>query len=129
DVIRFGFIEGRGEKAASSKVTAETEAEAKKAVESYAGRGYEGIKIYNSVKPELVPLLTKEAHARKMLVTGHIPVHMLANEAVRAGYDGIEHINMLFLNFFANHDTDTRTTQRFTLVGEKAAGFDLGSEP
>lgn len=128
-VVRFGFIEGRNEKAASSKVTAETEAEAKAAVELYAKRGYEGIKIYNSMKPELVPILTKEAHARKMLVTGHIPVHMLANEAVRAGYDGIEHINMLFLNFFADHDTDTRTTTRFTLVGDKAAAFDLKSKP
>ena len=128
-VIRFGFIEGRGEKAASSAVTAETEAEAKAAVELYAKRGYEGIKIYNSMKPELVPLLAKEAHARKMKVTGHIPVHMLANEAVRAGYDGIEHINMLFLNFFATHDTDTRDTTRFTLVGDKAAGFDLKSKP
>jgi len=62
-------------------------------------------------------------------VTGHIPVHMLANEAVRAGYDGIEHVNMLFLNFFADHDTDTRTTTRFTLVGDKAATFDLKSKP
>jgi hypothetical protein len=128
-VIRFGFIEGRGENAASSKVTAETEAEAKAAVESYAKRGYEGIKIYNSMKTELVPFLSKEAHARNMMVTGHIPVHMLAHEAVRAGYDGIEHINMLFLNFFADHDTDTRTTKRFTLVGDKAAAFDLGSKP
>jgi hypothetical protein len=128
-VIRFGFIEGRGEKAASSKVTAENEAEAKAAVELFQKRGYEGIKIYNSMKPELVPLLAKEAHARGMMVTGHIPVHMLANEAVRAGYDGIEHINMLFLNFFADHDTDTRTTTRFTLVGDKAASFDLKSKP
>jgi hypothetical protein len=128
-VVRFGFIEGRGEKAASSKVTAETESEAKAAVEYYAKRGYEGVKIYNSMKPELVPVIAKEAHARNMLVTGHIPVHMLANEAVRAGYDGIEHINMLFLNFFADHDTDTRTTKRFTLVGEKAASFDLASKP
>jgi hypothetical protein len=128
-VIRFGFIEGRNDKAASSKVTAENEAEAKAAVELYAKRGYEGIKIYNSMKPELVPILTKEAHARKMLVTGHIPVHMLANEAVRAGYDGIEHVNMLFLNFFADHDTDTRTTTRFTLVGDKAASFDLKGKP
>jgi hypothetical protein len=127
-VIRFGFIEGRGDKAASSKVTAETEAEAKAAVELYAKRGYEGIKIYNSMKPELVPLLAKEAHARGMMVTGHIPVHMLANEAVKAGYDGIEHVNMLFLNFFATHDTDTRDTTRFTLVGDKAAAFDLGSK-
>ena len=128
-VIRFGFIEGRNEKAASSKVTAETEAEAKAAVDLFFKRGYEGIKIYNSVKPELVPLLAKEAHAHGMMVTGHVPVHMLANEAVRAGYDGIEHINMLFLNFFADRDTDTRTTTRFTLVGDKAAAFDLKSKP
>jgi hypothetical protein len=128
-VIRFGFIEGRGEKAAASKVTAENEAEAKAAVELFAKRGYEGIKIYNSMKPELVPILAKEAHARNMMVSGHIPVHMLANEAVRAGYDGIEHVNMLFLNFFADHDTDTRTTKRFTLVGEKAASFDLAGKP
>jgi hypothetical protein len=128
-VVRFGFIEGRGDKAAGSKVTAETEAEAKAAVETYAKRGYEGVKIYNSVRPELVPVIAKEAHARKMLVTGHIPVHMLANEAVRAGYDGIEHINMLFLNFFADHDTDTRTTTRFTLIGDKAASFDLKGKP
>jgi Amidohydrolase family len=128
-VIRYGFIEGRGEKAASSKVTAENEAEAKAAVETYFKRGYEGIKIYNSMKPELVPLLAKEAHARGMGVTGHIPVHMLANEAVRAGYDGIEHVNMLFLNFFADHETDTRTPLRFTLVGDKAASLDLKSKP
>ncbi len=118
-VLRFGFIEGCNPKAASSKVTAETPAEAHAAVEYYAKRHYEGIKIYNSVKPELVPLLAQDAHAHGMLVTGHIPVHMLANEAVRAGYDGIEHINMLFLNFFATHETDTRDTTRFTLVGDK----------
>ncbi|HEX7601755.1 MAG TPA: amidohydrolase family protein [Polyangiaceae bacterium] len=128
-VIRFGFIEGRNDKAASSKVTAETADEARAAVKLFFDRGYEGIKIYNSVKPELVPLLAKEAHARGMMVTGHVPVHMLANEAVRAGYDGIEHVNMLFLNFFADHDTDTRTTTRFTLVGDRAATFDLKSKP
>lgn len=128
-VYRFGFVEGRNPKAASSKVTAETPDEAKAAVATYKARGYDGIKIYNSVKPELVPIITKEAHAKGMPVTGHIPVHMLANEAVNAGYDGIEHVNMLFLNFFATHDTDTRDTTRFTLVGEKAASFDLKSKP
>lgn len=124
-VARYGFIEGRNEKAASSEVTAETEQEARDAVAFFVGRGYDGIKIYNSVKPELVPLLAAEAHARGLRVTGHIPVHMLAHEAVRAGYDGIEHINMLFLNFFATHETDTRDTTRFSLVGDRAASFDL----
>ena len=128
-LVRFGFIEGRNEKAAASKVTAETVEEAKAAVEFYAARKYEGVKIYNSVKTELVPVIAKEAHAKGMLVTGHVPVHMLANEAVRAGYDGIEHINMLFLNFFATVDTDTRDTTRFTLMGDNAAGFDLAGKP
>ncbi len=128
-VFRMGFVEGRGEKAASSKITAETPDEAKAAVEFYAKRGYDGMKIYNSVKRELIPIITKEAHARGMQVTGHIPVHVLAHEAVDAGYDGIEHVNMLFLNFFATHDTDTRDTTRFTLVGDKAADLDLKSKP
>jgi imidazolonepropionase-like amidohydrolase len=128
-VYRYGIIEGRGAKAASSKVTAETPEEAKSAVALYAKRGYDGIKIYNSVRPELVPLIAKEAHQRGMQVTGHVPVHMLANEAVRAGYDGIEHVNMLMLNFFATHDTDTRDTTRFTLVGDQAAALDLKSAP
>jgi amidohydrolase family protein len=128
-VYKFGLIEGRNEKALASKVTAETPEEARAAVRFFVDRKYDGIKIYNSVRPELVPILTSEAHAHGLQVTGHVPVHMLANEAVRAGYDGIEHVNMLFLNFFATHETDTRDTTRFTLVGDKAADFDLDAEP
>lgn len=128
-VVRFGFIEGRNEKAAASKVTAETAFEAKAAVALFAGRGYEGVKIYNSVKPELVPVIAEAAHARGLQVTGHIPVHMFAHEAVKAGYDGIEHVNMLFLNFFAKRETDTRDTTRFTLVGDHAASLDLRGKP
>ena len=128
-VVRFGFIEGRNEKAAASKITAETVEEAKAGVEFFVKRGYDGIKIYNSVKPELVPVIAAAAHAKGLQVTGHVPVHMLAREAVEAGYDGIEHINMVFLNFFATHDTDTRDLTRFTLVGERATSLDLGSKP
>jgi hypothetical protein len=128
-LYRFGFIEGRNPKAASSKITAETPDEARAAVAFFAQRHYDGIKIYNSVRTELVPLLTAAAHQAGLAVTGHIPVHMLAHEAVRAGYDGIEHINMILLNFLATHDTDTRDTTRFTLIGERAADLDLASPP
>jgi hypothetical protein len=128
-VLRSGFIEGRGEKAAAAKITAETEDEAKAAVEFFSKRGYEGIKIYNSMKPELVPVLAKAAHEKKMRVSGHIPVHMRAEEAVRAGYDEIQHVNMLFLNFMIDKDTDTRTPLRFSIVADRAATFDLGSKP
>jgi hypothetical protein len=126
-VVRFGFIEGRNPKASASKITAETADEARAAVKFFVDRHYEGVKIYNSVRPELVPVIAAAAHASGLAVTGHIPVHMLAHEAVRAGYDGIEHLNMLFLNFLATHDTDTRDTTRFTLVGDRAADVDLTS--
>ena len=123
-LYRAGFIEGRGKDAAHAEVTATNEQEARAAVEFWAKRGYEMIKIYNSMDPALVPILAQAAHAHGMTVTGHIPMHMLANEAVRAGYDGVEHINQLMLNFFADHDTETRTPLRFSLVGDKMADFD-----
>ncbi|HWL86819.1 MAG TPA: amidohydrolase family protein, partial [Polyangiaceae bacterium] len=128
-LLRQGFIEGRGAGAAGSKITATTPEEAKEAVDFYAERGYEGIKIYNSIKPDLVPLLARLAHDKKMRVSGHVPAFMRAEDAVRGGYDEIHHMNMLFLNFFVDKDTDTRSPLRFSLVAEKAPGFDLKSKP
>ena len=127
-VMRAGFIEGRGDKAAGSKITAETETEALAAVAEYKKRGYDQIKIYNSVKPDLVPVLAKAAHENGMRVSGHVPVHMRAEDVVKNGYDEIQHINMLFLNFFVDKDTDTRTTLRFSLVADKAEGLKLDSK-
>jgi cytosine/adenosine deaminase-related metal-dependent hydrolase len=128
-IIRAGLMEGRGEKAAGAAVTAETEEEAKAGVDLFHKRGYEQIKIYNSMKPELVPLIAQYAHSKGMRVSGHVPVHMRAEEAVRAGYDELNHLNMVFLNFFIDKDTDTRTTLRFSIPAEKAAGLDLTSKP
>jgi imidazolonepropionase-like amidohydrolase len=126
-LFRSGFIEGRGENAAASKITAETEEEARAAVDEYARRGYEGIKIYNSIKPELVPLLARLAHEKGMRVSGHIPAFMSAEDAVRAGYDEIQHMNMVFLRFLADAKTDTRTHLRVSLVAEKGGDLDLKS--
>lgn len=126
-LLRSGFIEGRGPSAAASKITAETEAEALAAVDSYAARDYEGIKIYNSIKPALVPILARRAHEKGMRVSGHVPAFMSAEDCVRAGYDEIQHMNMVFLNFLADAKTDTRTHLRVSLVAEKAGDLDLRS--
>ena len=58
-------------------------------------------------------------------VSGHIPAFMRAEEAVRAGYDEIQHINQVMLNFLVGPKDDTRTLLRFTLVGDKAHAIDL----
>jgi hypothetical protein len=54
---------------------------------------------------------------------------MIASGAVKAGFDEVQHINQVMLNFFADEKTDTATLLRFTLLGEKATGLDLGSAP
>ena len=124
-VLRAGLIEGRGPMAAASPVTAETETEALAAVELYAARGYDQIKIYSSVAKDLVPVLAKAAHAKGMRVSGHVPAFTRADDMIRAGFDEIQHVNMLFLNFIADETTYTRTPLRFTLVAEKAGDVDL----
>jgi imidazolonepropionase-like amidohydrolase len=77
------------------------------------------------VKPELVPFLVDEAGKRGLRVGGHIPAGMTAELAVRAGYDEIQHMNMLFLNFMFDRVPDTRTPARLTAVAEHAAELDF----
>ena len=50
---------------------------------------------------------------------------MTAERAVRAGYDEIQHMNMLFLNFMFDRVPDTRTPARLTAVADGAAELDF----
>ncbi|MBB6093628.1 imidazolonepropionase-like amidohydrolase [Povalibacter uvarum] len=127
-IMMVGIIDGRGPFAGPTKMLIETQAEAKAAVDSYAKWGYEGIKVYSSVKPELVPGLIREAHAKGLRVNGHVPAHMTARQFVEAGADELQHINFVFLNFF-DDVKDTRTPARFTTIAERAATLDLDSAP
>ena len=69
--------------------------------------------------------IAERAHAHGMRLSGHIPAFMSAEQAVRAGYDEIQHINMVFLNFLAGDREDTREQIRFTLYGDEAGNLDL----
>lgn len=121
-----GLIDGPGPFKGPTNILAGNEDEARKAVDFFASRNYEGIKIYSSILPELVPVLTKHAHDKGMRVSGHIPAGMRAEQAVDAGYDEIQHANMLLLNFMPDV-TDTRTPARFTEPAKRAADLDLQS--
>ena len=46
-----------------------------------------------------------------------------------AGYDEIQHINQVLLNFLVDDKTDTRTLERFYLPAEKVADLDFDSKP
>ena len=77
----------------------DTVEEALKDVDWYADHGYVQIKIYSSIKPELMPVIADRAHARGLRVSGHVPAFMSAQQFVEGGADEIQHINFVELNF------------------------------
>jgi imidazolonepropionase-like amidohydrolase len=119
-VFKAGIIDGTGPLAGPTKMRVDTPAEALKDVAWYADHGYGQIKIYSSVKPELVPIIADAAHARGLRVSGHVPAFMSAQMFVEAGADEIQHLNFIVLNFLFDQIKDTRGTTRFTAVGEHA---------
>jgi imidazolonepropionase-like amidohydrolase len=124
-VLMAGFIDGPGPYAGPSKVLVSTREAAIAAVDRYQQLGYVQIKLYSSLDPQLVPSIVARAHQLGLRVSGHIPNGMIAEQAVAAGFNEIQHVNFLFLNFLAG--VDTRTPQRFTAVAEHAADLDLRS--
>ena len=75
------------------RTLADTPEQALTWVEKYKAAGARQIKIYSSVKPEIVKAIVNDAHARGMTVTGHIPDGMTAIEGVNDGMDQINHID------------------------------------
>lgn len=128
-VLLAGFLDGPGKYAGPTKALVDTKDEAREWIERYDELGYEQIKIYSSVDPELVPKIAAMAHERGLRVSGHVPQGLSASEAVDLGFDELQHVNFLFLNFWAHEEgLDTRTPDRFTTVAERAAEMDLESE-
>jgi imidazolonepropionase-like amidohydrolase len=76
-------------------IHANTPEEAHAVVDKYHAAGFQQIKIYSSVKPEIVKALCEEAHKLGMTVTGHIPNGMNAIQGVEAGMDQINHIQYI----------------------------------
>lgn len=128
-IVPAGFIEGRSDYSARGGFVVGSLDEARQAADWYAQRGYRQLKLYNSFKPEWVAPLAEHAHARGLRVSGHVPAFMRAEEAVRAGYDELTHINQVLLNFLVQPGDDTRTLQRFYRIMENAQALDLQSPP
>ena len=125
-IVLAGLIDGPGPFQGPTNLLVATEDEGRKAIDFLVSRKYEGLKIYSSIRPELVPFLTRYAHEKGLRVSGHIPAGMTAEKAVDAGYDEIQHVNMLLLNFMPDV-TDTRTPARFIEPGKRGADLDLKS--
>lgn len=125
-IVLAGIIDSPGPYQGPTKVLVSTGDEARAAVDNYKRLGYVQIKIYSSVKPELVPIIIQEAHKLGLRVSGHIPAEMTAAQCVELGYDEIQHVNFLTLNF-TPEVKNTNTGARLTEPAKSAADLDLNS--
>ncbi len=128
-VVPAGFIEGESDMSARNGFVVRDLAGAKEAVDWYAANGDGQVKIYNSFPKALLRDTASYAHARGLRVSGHVPAFMRAQEVVEQGYDELQHINQVVLNFLVTPETDTRTLERFYLVAKQAGDLDLDSKP
>jgi hypothetical protein len=128
-VVTAGFIEGESPMSARLGFVISDLQQAKNAIDWYAEHGYRQVKIYNSFPKALLHRTVAYAHWRGLRVSGHVPAFLRAQDVVEQGYDEIQHINQVLLNFFVTPETDTRTLQRFYLVADKTADLDFDSKP
>ena len=124
-IVPTGFLEGESPYSARNGFVISDLEQAKRAVDWYAAHGYPQIKVYNSFPREHLQATVAYAHERGLRVSGHVPAFLRARDVVEAGFDEVNHINQVVLNFLVDARTDTRTLQRFYLPAEKTADIDF----
>ncbi|MCA1931077.1 MAG: amidohydrolase, partial [Pararheinheimera sp.] len=98
-IVPTGFLEGESAFSARNGFVIKDLSEAKNAIDWYAAHGYPQLKIYNSFPKEILKDTVAYAHSRGLRVSGHVPAFLKAEDAIAAGFDEIQHINQLMLNF------------------------------
>lgn len=124
-IVAAGFLEGESPYSARNGFVVSDLEGARRAIDWYAAHGYPQVKIYNSFPRQHLRDTVAYAHSRGLRVSGHVPAFMRAQEVVDAGYDELQHINQVMLNFLVDDKTDTRTLQRFYLPAAGTAGLDF----
>jgi imidazolonepropionase-like amidohydrolase len=91
-LLLAGLVDAGGPKA-FGHVTAETPEEGRAVVARYHAAGFQQIKLYSSLSPEVTRAIAAEAHRLGMTVTGHVPVALSTRAGIEAGMDQINHLN------------------------------------
>jgi imidazolonepropionase-like amidohydrolase len=114
-LLLAGLVDGSG--AATFGTTwADTPEQGRAVVAKYHLAGFQQMKIYNSIRPEVLKAIAAEAHRLGMTVTGHVPQGITAVEGVESGMDMINHFGPIMqavrarglaqaVGFFKQHGT------------------------
>jgi len=117
DILLAGMTDGAGIRG-NGVIRATTVEEAREVVEMYFNKGYNQIKIYTSIEPEVLKVLAEEAHKKGITVTGHVP-RAVGNTipAVESGMDMLSHRGLFLTLLFP--DKTTTELGRMYLAGNE----------
>ena len=93
-LVMAGVVDGSGP-FSLGVIRVDTSEQARDQVQKYKAASFQQIKIYSSVKPEILKIITAEAHRMGMTVTGHIPFGMNAIQGIEDGMDQINHVEYI----------------------------------
>jgi imidazolonepropionase-like amidohydrolase len=118
-LVMAGLIDGGGPDAFGA-INVEQPEQAAAVVDRYHQAGFEQIKLYTQLKPDVVKAISTEAHRVGMTVTGHVPAAMDAFEGVNAGMDQINHLQFVTR---VMHPAGTQAVDIHSPEAEKAIAF------
>ena len=90
-VLVAGLVDGGGPNAFGA-IQAETPEQGRAVVRRYHELGFEQMKLYDLVKPDVVGAIVAEAHKLGMTVTGHVPRALGLLASIDSGMDQIAHL-------------------------------------
>ena len=93
-MLLAGLVDAGGIKA-FGHVTAETPDQGRAVVDRYHAAGFEQMKLYTYLQPEVIKAIAEEAHRLGMTVTGHVPQAVNTFEGIQDGMDQINHLNYI----------------------------------
>jgi imidazolonepropionase-like amidohydrolase len=90
-VLLAGLVDGDAP-AAFGAVVASTPDQGRAVVDRYKAAGFDQVKLYSLLQPDVVAAINTRAHEVGMSVTGHVPTALGLAKAVEAGMDHVAHV-------------------------------------
>jgi imidazolonepropionase-like amidohydrolase len=117
---------------------ADTPEQGRAMVAKYKVAGFAQMKIYNRIQPDVLKVITAEAHRLGLSVTGHVPEGMTMFDGIEDGMDQINHIGPVVqavrsaglektIQFLKQHHTVVDPTLAWNELLGHAKGIDISS--
>ena len=105
-IIKAGIVDGDSPFALGI-IRANNERDASDVVKRYKDNGFDQIKIYSSVKLDVLKAIAVEAKKLNLTVTGHIPQGITLVDGINAGMNQVNHIQFVYRAMLKSREQQT----------------------